>query len=64
MEPNDAGGSLGPEIGAFVLRVFRLSWSGVRWTEGEELTRGGANDYSVLFFGNIIPLMGVLRDGH
>ena len=46
MEPNDAGGSLGPEIGVFVLRVFLLSWSGVRWAEGEELTRGGANDYS------------------
>jgi hypothetical protein len=43
VEPDNTGGPLRPEVGAF---GGRLSWSGVRWAKGEKFTRGRANDYS------------------
>ena len=46
VEPDNTSGPQRPEVGAFLLGVLRLSWSGVRWAEGEKFTGGRANDYS------------------
>ena len=46
MEPDNTGGPLRPEVGAFRFGVLRLSWSGMRWAKGEKFTGGRANDYS------------------
>ena len=46
MEPDNAGGPLRFEVGAFFAGVESLGWPGVRRTKCEELPGGRSNDYS------------------